>query len=331
MKSEREAWLALAATPKYTNRLIWEMSRREGGPRKAARKWARSGPLYHRDQVLTPADSDYPEILLALHDPPIRLFWKGREWNPLLDPRIAVVGSRRATPYGLRTAYRLGQRLAEAGISVVSGLALGIDAAAHRGALAAGNGHPVAVLGCGVDQIYPRSHFELYRAMEDRGTLLSEYPPGTPAAPFRFPARNRVIAALAKAVVVVEASPRSGSLHTVRSAMNMGIPVMAVPGALGNPNRAGVHALIRDGAQIVTSFEDVLEIVQPAFSLPPPALPEGEFGRILGLVDAEGSSFEEVQRKLGLSASQLSQALSYLEIEGWVTRTPSGYLLPAEP
>ncbi len=331
MQSEREAWLALAATPKFTNRLIWEMSRREGGPIPAARKYARARPEFSQAQVLTPDDPDYPEAFLHLYDPPIRLFWKGRPWAERHRKRIAVVGSRRATPYGLRTAFRLGQALAEAEVDVVSGLALGVDAAAHRGALAASGGHPLAVLGCGIERVYPGSHHQLFAQMKARGTLFSEYPLQTPAAPYQFPARNRLIAALSQAVVVVEASLKSGSLHTARFATNLGIPVLAVPGALGNPNRAGVHQLIRDGAQIVTSFEDVLHAVRLDYTPADRPPPEGNFAQILGLVDAEGSTFEEVQRKLGLSASQLSQALTYLEMEGWLKRTSSGYLLPCEP
>ena len=331
MRTEREAWLALAATPKYTNRLIWEMSRREGGPIPAAKKYARSDPAFSQAQVLTPDEANYPESLLNLHDPPIRLFWRGRPWSERHRKRIAVVGSRRATSYGLRTAFRLGKALTQAGVDVVSGLALGVDAAAHRGALAAEGGHPLGVLGCGIDRVYPSSHHQLFREMNVRGTLFSEYPLRTPAAPWRFPARNRLIAALSHAVVVVEASQNSGSLYTAHFAMDLGLPVLAVPGALGNPNRAGAHGLIREGAQIITSFDDVLESVALNSASRAVAKPEGEFAKILGLVDAEGSTFEEIQRKLGLSTSQLCQALTLLEIEGWLRRTPAGYLLPSEP
>ena len=173
---ERKAWLALAATPKLSNRAIWRLAEEAGGPLQAAAKWARPDAREFPAEVLTPGDPDYPHLLLRLEDPPICLYWKGRPWPGSHKPRVAIVGSRRATTYGLRVAHRLARRLANSGVDIVSGLALGIDASAHWGALEASGGHPIGVLGCGIDQIYPRTNERLFDRMKSRGTLFSEYP-----------------------------------------------------------------------------------------------------------------------------------------------------------
>lgn len=210
--------------------------------------------------VLGLGAADYPEALLALHDPPPALFVDGDPgW--LAAPAVAVVGSREATGAGLEHARDFARALASAGRVVVSGLAAGIDAAAHAGALLAardGGAGTVAVLGTGVDRVYPAAHAELAARIRAHGALISEWPLGTPAARHRFPRRNRLIAALAGAVLVVEAAPHSGSLITARLALELGRDVCAIPGSIRSTLSRGCHALIREGAALVESPADVL-------------------------------------------------------------------------
>ncbi len=205
--------------------------------------------------VLTPADERYPPDLRMIPDPPTRLFVRGSLPDP---PMLAVVGSRRATPYGLRVAHWLASELAHCGIVVVSGLARGIDAAAHRGALAA-SGPTVAVLATGLDRIYPPEHRDLADAIAGQGALLTEAPEGTEPLPGRFPVRNRIISGLCLGVVVVEAAERSGALITARLALEQGREVFAVPGSIENPLTMGTHRLIQDGAKLVHAVDDILE------------------------------------------------------------------------
>jgi DNA processing protein len=205
--------------------------------------------------VLT--DAAYPGWLRHIFDPPVALWVAGRV-EVLGGPSVAVVGSRDATPAGLLVARRLGRGLAESGLCVVSGLARGVDGAAHEGALDAG-GRTVAVLGCGVDVVYPRQHGGLAEAVARAGAVVSELPPGSPPLPRHFPLRNRVISGLSRAVVVVEASERSGSLITARMALEQGRDVLAVPGGIASGRHRGCHALIKDGARLVETVEDVLD------------------------------------------------------------------------
>jgi DNA processing protein len=199
----------------------------------------------------------YPASLLTLTDAPPGLWYRGT-LAALTDKVVAIVGSRSGSRVALETAGQLAHDLAARGITVVSGLARGVDSAAHRGALAA-DGVTVAVLGSGLDRLYPAEHKALATAIEHRGAVLSEFPPASPPLPFHFPLRNRIISGLARAVVVIEASERSGSLITVSCALEQGREVMAVPGSiLGGRNR-GAHALIRDGAKIVESADDIVE------------------------------------------------------------------------
>ncbi|RLA36394.1 MAG: DNA-protecting protein DprA [Gammaproteobacteria bacterium] len=211
--------------------------------------------------LLTLACADYPAALLATADPPTLLFLEGQR-EALALPGIAVVGSRRPTATGLALARRFAGELADAGYAIVSGLAAGIDGAAHAGTLEVG-GTTLAVLGNGPDRVYPRSHHGLAHAVAERGLLLSEYPPGTPPARHHFPRRNRVIAGLVLGVLVVEAAPRSGSLITARLAAEEGREVFAVPGSILNPLAQGCHALIRDGARLVEGLDDLLEELPP--------------------------------------------------------------------
>ena len=200
-------------------------------------------------------DPDYPERLKQIHDPPARLYVNGR--LPAA-PMIAIVGSRRATPYGRRTAHRLARDLSEAGVVVVSGLARGIDAAAHRGALS-GPTPTVAVMATGLDRIYPPEHAELAEAIAASGAVITEAENGTPPLPGRFPVRNRIISGLSLGVVVVEAAQRSGALITARMAAEQGREVFCVPGSIENPLAVGGHQLLKDGATLVQTVEDVLD------------------------------------------------------------------------
>ena len=205
--------------------------------------------------ILWLTDPAYPDLLRQIHDPPPRLFVRGQLPN---GPSIAIVGSRRATPYGCRAAHRLARDLSNAGVVVVSGLARGIDAAAHRGALE-GATPTVAVMATGLDRIYPPEHADLAAAIAKAGALITEAADGTLPLPGYFPVRNRIISGLSLGVVIVEAAERSGALITARMALEQGREVFCVPGSIENPLAAGGHRLIKDGAKLVQTVEDVLE------------------------------------------------------------------------
>lgn len=276
--------------------------------------------------VLMAGIAPYPEALSALSDAPLFLYWRGR-LDCLQQPCVAMVGSRNPTPYARDWAFQCGRDLAAAGVCVVSGMALGIDGAAHEGALQTGTS--IAVLGCGADVAYPRRHRGLMDRLAVQGLLLSEFAPGTqPLAPY-FPARNRIVSGLCSAVVVAEAAIRSGSLITARLAANQGREVMALPGAVTNPLSHGCHQLIRDGALLVQSAADVLEGLG-VFSLttvqagitgarpePVPAL--------VTLVDYQGSSVDLLAIRSGLGIAELLPQLMELELEGWLQKQAGGY------
>jgi DNA processing protein len=215
-------------------------------------------------RTLTLMCPDYPPLLKAIYDPPPVLYCKGL---PLRTDgsSIAVVGSRRSSEYGRMAARRLSCRLAAAGVSIVSGMARGIDTMAHRGALDAANGYTVAVLGCGVDYIYPPENSSLYKSILERGTILSEYPPGTIPTAGNFPARNRIISGLAHGTLVVEAGLKSGALITVDFALEQGREVYALPGNINSPFSEGTNKLLKDGARMITSERDILEDLDVSF------------------------------------------------------------------
>jgi DNA processing protein len=206
-------------------------------------------------RVVALSDPDYPARLKQIHDPPARLYVDGQ--LPA-EPMIAIVGSRHATPYGRRTAHRLARELSDAGVVVVSGLARGIDAAAHRGALE-GATPTVAVMATGLDRIYPPEHAELAQAIATAGAVITEAEEGTLPLPGRFPVRNRIISGLSLGVLVVEAAERSGALITARMAAEQGRDVFCVPGSIENPLAVGSHQLLKDGAKLVQTVEDVLD------------------------------------------------------------------------
>ena len=269
---------------------------------------------------------DYPALLRHIIDPPSVLWVKGVP-AALNRRAIAVVGSRRGTPTGLTTASRLGNELAAAGIVVVSGLALGIDGAAHRGALDAA-GDTVAVLGCGVDRTYPRQHAALATAILERGAVISEFPPGTSAQPWHFPLRNRIISGLARAVVVVEAHLKSGSLITARAALEQGRDVLAVPGNVASGCYRGSHALIKDGARLVETVEDVLDEVGWR---PVPERPAGatdkrpKINQLDGVITPGAPiGLDELLARTGRPVTDLLAELSELELAGKVTKLASG-------
>lgn len=209
--------------------------------------------------VLESTDYRYPARLAADPEPPALLFAMGEPIGGC--PTVAIIGTRQCTAYGRRAAFELGAGLSEAGVSVVSGLALGIDAAGHQGALSAGGAPPLGVVGSGLDVIYPRANRDLWHRVATQGTLLSETPPGVAPARWRFPARNRIIAALADAVVVVESHAAGGSLSTVDEAQARDIPVGAVPGPITSSASAGTNTLIADGAVPVLGLDDVLLVI----------------------------------------------------------------------
>jgi DNA processing protein len=279
-------------------------------------------------RCVTRSDPAYPARVAELHDPPLALFLAGAGPADGGTPALAVVGARRAGDGSLALAARLAAFAAGRGVRIVSGLALGIDAAGHRGALDAG-GATVAVLGCGPDVSYPRANAALRRRIEVAGAIVSEYPPGTPPAPWRFPARNRIIAALADAVLVVEARARSGALITADHALDLGRDVLAVPGAANAPRAAGTNGLLRAGAGLVEHEDDLagwLGLDPPEQVRPP------EAARALLDAVASGPAFaDELAGRVGRSAAEVGAQLAVLELDGWVAADASGRYLAARP
>jgi len=278
--------------------------------------------------LLTLADSEYPQALLTTADPPAVLFAIGR-LELLNRPAVAIVGSRNATQQGIANAEGFATALARAGVTVVSGLALGIDAAAHRGAMAAeGDASTIAVLGTGADVIYPSSHRALTQEIRARGVVVSELPLRTPAIAHNFPRRNRLIAGLGKGVLVVEAALRSGSLITARLAADAGREVFAIPGSIHSPLARGCHRLIRDGAKLVESAQEVLEdlgvrggtVVAPPAQSPP--APDGADGALLALMGHDPVDLDALASRSGRVPSELSAALLELELAQHVERLP---------
>lgn len=273
--------------------------------------------------ILTLADAGYPPALLEIADPPTLLYVRG---NPaLLRQRgIAVVGSRNATPQGMQTAEHFAKALAGQGQTIVSGLALGIDAAAHRGALAAG-GDTVAVIGTGADRLYPARNQALALAIAERGAIVSEFPLGTPAVAGNFPRRNRIISGLARGVLVVEAAPESGSLITARLAAEQGREVFAIPGSIHSPVARGCHRLIKQGAKLVETAADILEELA-SFAMAPaqPAAAPAEQGDepLLAALGHDPCSLDELVARTGQSAAGLLPELLALELAGRLAPLP---------
>ena len=268
---------------------------------------------------LAGSDPLFPPRLGSISDPPPGLFLRGAGPPELLAaPSVAIVGARSCTDYGAHVARSLARELAAAGVVVVSGLARGIDGCAHRGSLDAGNS-TVAVLGCGIDRDYPRAHSELARRIAERGLIVSEYPPGVAPAPWRFPARNRIVAGLTAATLVVEAREQSGALITADLALEEGRDVLAVPGEITSSLSRGTNALLRLGATPVTSAADVLELlgIEPDDPSPSPVT-SGPAAVALAALEAGAFSVDELVRTTGLSAATVAAALAELELAGLV-------------
>lgn len=281
--------------------------------------------------VIPWGDPRYPPLLAAIPDPPPILWFQGSA-DTLPRPAVAIVGSRAATPYGTEVASRLASDLASTGAVVVSGLARGVDSAAHRGALGAG-GLTVAVLGSAVDVVYPPEHASLASAIAGHGAVVSEWPPGSGPCGFHFPARNRIISGLSLAVIVVEAAERSGSLITAGCALEQGRQVMAVPGSILTGRHRGCHHLIRDGAAIVDSADDVMaelrgiglrELSGPAGSV------DASSGPILSrMAVGEAYDLDLLGRETGLAPAELLPCLLELELRGSIRRVDGGRFVRA--
>lgn len=306
--------------------------------------WLQADP--ERRRVLTLGDALYPQILLATEDPPPLLYGMGRPdiWSRnLLNSVtcIAVVGSRNPSPQGATNARQFAQALAQAGLCVVSGMALGIDGAAHKGALdgAALDGLPtIAVVGTGLDRIYPRQHHELAHRIAQQGLLLSELPLGTPPLAAHFPQRNRIISGLSRGTLVVEAALQSGSLITARMATEQGRDVFAIPGSIHAPQSRGCHALLKQGAKLVENAQDVLEELQwDSASTPLPVSKGGtvsndadnstapeETSPLLNAMGFDATGLDALQARTGLPTAQLLAQLMALELQGLVARLPGG-------
>lgn len=279
-------------------------------------------------QVLTLGDPLYPPELLQMADPPLLLYVLG-DVQALHHPRrLAIVGSRNPTPQGEANARQFAQALGEAGVCVVSGLALGVDGAAHDGALL-GGAPTVAVVGTGLDRVYPRRHLSLAHRIAAQGALISEYPLGTPPLRENFPRRNRLIAGLAQGTLVVEAAVQSGSLITARLASEQGREVFAIPGSIHAPQSRGCHALIRQGAKLVESAQDILEDLHFTSgpierTVPDPfEVPEDGLLKAMGF---DPVSLDALQARTGLDTAHLQARLLELELAGDVARLPGNLL-----
>jgi DNA processing protein len=281
-----------------------------------------ANPGHH---LITLLDEDYPLLLREIADPPAVLFGRGRR-ELLLQSGLAIVGSRNATPQGEANAQAFGHALSDAGITIVSGLALGIDAAAHKGGLK-GSGSTIAVVGTGLDRVYPARNKALALEIAEKGLLLSEFALGTVSAPGHFPRRNRIISGLSRGVLVVEAALNSGSLITARQALEQGREVMAIPGSIHSPLSKGSHALIKQGAKLVESAQDILEElawpVMPGTNIAsgPVAVKTEPLLQHLG---HDPVSIDLLAERSGLTVDALSAKLLTLELEGRVAQLPGG-------
>ena len=295
-------------------------------------------------RLLVRGSGGFPALLGEIYDPPLVLYASG-DLKALEAPALAVVGTRRPTPYGLQMAEGLACDLAQRGVAVVSGLARGIDAAAHRGCLEAG-GRTIAVLGNGIDVVYPREHRRLTGRIRERGLLLSEFPPGTSPAPQNFPIRNRIISGLSLGTLIVEASEYSGSLITGRLAMEQNRELFALPGNITTPQSFGPNFLLKQGAKLVQSWRDIVEEFPPDLRCsilgresqrrePSPSLEllDAEERKVLGLLQADrAAQFDRILALSGVNISKVSDALLNLEMRGWIRQLPGGlYVKRASP
>ena len=325
--------------------------------------WLANGDAEHGGRlIVTLGDSAYPASMLAMEDPPLMLYLQGQTSGlttgaapaitaggatptPWPARALAMVGSRNPTPQGAENARQFARSFSAAGLTVVSGLALGVDGAAHEGALSAwpepaASGPPrtIAVIGTGIDRVYPRQHHDLARRIARQGLIVSEYPLGTPPIATNFPKRNRLIAGLSQGTLVVEAALQSGSLITARLASEQGKEVFAIPGSIHNPQSRGCHALIRQGAKLVETAQDVLEELRwpasadatnsEAVSAQPSSV-AGHFDtedEVLRALGADPVGLDALLARTGLDTPRLQARLLELELEGRVARLPGGLL-----
>ena len=287
-----------------------------------------SEPGHH---LLTWADPDYPRLLREIPDPPVMLYVVG-DRRVLSAPQLAIVGSRNPSPMGQENARAFAKSLAGAGLVITSGMALGIDGAAHRGALEAG-GKTIAVAGTGLDRVYPARHRDLAHDIAKHGALVSEYPLGMPPRPENFPVRNRLISGLSLGTLVVEAALRSGSLITARLATEQGREVFAIPGSIHSPQAKGCHALIRQGAKLVESAQDILEELGPLASVATHAVYDNAVSvcqldpptaALLKQIGHDPVSVDALIERSGLTADVVSSMLLQMELNGLVSNCPGG-------
>lgn len=282
------------------------------------------------NRVLTLADADYPKALLDIADPPLLLYVKGR-LELLSRPSLAVVGSRNATTQGVVNAEKFSEALSQAGLTIVSGQALGIDTAAHQGGLR-GPGSTIAVIGTGADIVYPARNRSLAHQIASAGCIVSEYSLGTPAIAANFPRRNRIISGLSQAVLVIEAAAQSGSLITARMAAEQGRDVFAIPGSIHSPLSKGCHLLIKQGAKLVESAQDILEEIRFGAVSPAPAQQVSkqsktpEASGLLGAIGFDPVAPDTLAARCMLDIAQLNAQLLSLELDGLIEMLPGGMI-----
>ena len=296
----------------------------EGDPQEELKK-----AKNHAARIITYYDPIYPKALKEIHDPPMLFYLKGRD-IPGNITFIAMVGSRNPTYYGIKAAERIGQGLARRGLGVVSGMARGIDSASHWGCLN-GRGFTIAVLGCGIDTIYPASNEKLFREIDQKCAIISEFPIGTPPAPTNFPMRNRIISGLSKGTIVVEATRNSGSLITASLALDQGREVFAVPGSINSFKSTGCHYLIKQGARLIENADDVLE----ELGLNYPYLEKTDTFKEKGVIAMDESEIairdilgdypmhiDQIAREVNLEPGEVSGTLMRMELKGIVRQLP---------
>ncbi|MBI2251902.1 MAG: DNA-protecting protein DprA [Armatimonadetes bacterium] len=279
--------------------------------------------------ILTLEDLDYPSLLKKICQPPLVLYIKGE--IPQGEKNISIVGARKATNYGLMTAEWLGEKLAEIGITIISGMARGIDSSAHIGALKV-KGKTLAVLGCGIDIIYPPENKKLKREIEENGAVISEFPLKTPPHAYNFPLRNRIISGMSWGTIVVEAGEHSGSLITANSALEEGREVFAVPGNIKNSQSKGTHKLIKEGAKLIENIEDILEELPFKINKPEEKKEKiidlsKEKKLLYELIDYEGKNSEELILSSNLSSQTVLSSLLLLETKGLIKRQAGNFYL----
>jgi DNA processing protein len=294
---------------------------------RSTSEWLQT-PASEPRAIITLGDAAYPAAWLEIADPPLLIYACGKV-GMLQQPSIAIVGSRHATPQGIENARAFAEHLSHRGLTVTSGLAQGIDGAAHEGGLS-GPGSTIAIVGTGLDRVYPRQHLELSRHIAREGLLISEFPPGTPSRPTHFPQRNRLIAGLSQGTLVVEAALQSGSLITANLAMEAGREVFAIPGSIHSPQSKGCHALIKQGAKLVETGQDILEelgghslpVSSPSQATNSSVLQSNSTHPLLEAMGYDPISLESLAIRTGMTTQRLQSELLELELAGSVRRMP---------